>query len=204
MLWSCSVLQTSKGTDLCQMTNTLSPPPMNNSCSWFLLGKKNTFYFCYVPRHSLEQLAALRILQIIVYFSDRSRKVAQQDQFWKRSYEYIQNSVHSWVRVLYVQCLCFGRKWWLRLMLVHIHQNWYFLDCLFKQRLWRSFQLASPRLAADGFLMGSHLHCYLESPFGNNSPITDSRKQRQHYQNHLPWAIQMKSLEERISNLHIL
>lgn len=103
-------------------------------------------FISVMPRHSLEQLAARRIFQIIVYFSGRSRKLAQQDQFWKRYYEYIQNSVHSWVWVLYFQCLCFGRKWWLRLMLVHIHQNWCFLDCLFKQHLWCSFQLASQGL----------------------------------------------------------
>lgn len=191
MLWSCSVLQTSKGTDLCQMTNTLFSSHMNNSCSWFLLGKRNTFYFCFVPRHSLEQLAAFRILQIIVYSSDRSRKVAQQDLFWKRHYEDVQSSVHSWVQVFHFQGLCFGTKWWLRLMPVHIHQNGYFLDCLFKRHC---FWLASPRLTADVCLMGPHLHCYLESPFGNNSSITNHRKQTQHYQNHLAWAIQMKSL----------
>lgn len=119
---------------------------MNNSCSWFLLGKKNTFYFCSVLRHSLEQLAAFRILQFIVYSSDRSRKIAQQDLFWKRHYEHVQSSVYSWVQVLHFQGLCFGRKWWLRLMSVHIHQKGCFLDCVFRQHLWHHFRLASRRL----------------------------------------------------------
>jgi len=142
---------------------------MNNSCSWILVGKRNTFYFCCVPRHNLEQLAALRILQIIVHSSDSSRKVAQQDLFWKRDYEYGQSSVRSWVQVLHFQCLCFGRKWWLSLMLVHtVPSKLVFLDCLFKRCLWHSFQLASPRLTADNCLMGSYLHCYSESLFGNN------------------------------------
>lgn len=170
------------------MSNDKPPflPCINSSCSWFLLGKIYTLSFCSVYRYTLEQLAAFRILQIIVYSPDRSRKVVQQALFWKRHYEHVQSSVYSWVQVLHFQGLSLGRKWWLILMPVHINQNGYFLDCLFKQHLWHRFQSASPRLTADVCLMASHLHCCLESPFGSNSSICNHRKPRQHYQNHLP------------------
>lgn len=169
-------------------------PCINSSFSWFLLGKRNIFYFYSVCGYCLDQLAAFRLLQIIVNSPDRSRKVAQQALFWKRHYEHIQSSVCSWVQVLRFQGLSLGRKWWLILMPVHINQNGHFLDCLFKQHLWHRFQSAAPRLTADVCLMASHLHCYLESPFGNNSSISNHKNPRQHYQNHLPWAIQMKAL----------
>lgn len=88
-------------------------------------------------------------------------------------------------------------------MPVHINPNGYFLDCLFKQHLRHRFQSASPRLTADVCLMASHLHCNLESPFGNNSSISNHRKPSQLYQNHLPWAIQTEALRGRICNHHI-
>lgn len=136
-------------------------------------------------RYSLEQLAAFRILHIIVFSPDRSRKAAQQALFWKRHYEPVQSRVYSWVQVLHFQGLSLGREWWLILISGHINQIGYFLDGLFKQHLWHCFQSASPRLTADVCLMASHLHCCLESLFGNNSSISNHRKIRQHYQNSL-------------------
>lgn len=136
-------------------------PHMNNSCSWFLLGKRDTFYFCNVPSHSLETSVAFRILQIIFSTSNRSRKVAQQDLFRKRHYERVQSRVASQVQVLRFQGPCFGGKLWLSLMPVHSRYNGHFLEGLFKEPLWCCFWSASQRLTADVCLMCSHFHCYL-------------------------------------------